>query len=454
MEYNEIYNLIRPFCRKLVLECHTDKFEKETVNHMMCYIPDDIDIDRSKGDYIFLFGEYYLQYGEILEKLKKERRLEYLNPRDLKDIFWHFICEIIIDHDIYRKDLKKLDNKIGEFLASLSKPLEEYEIIVPLLNIDIKDFEFKMGNITVKKINKKFLEGLGSDMQNVIGSTGVIIIEKGNNPRSICERAIDKADFIIKILRISLHQNISIHDEDLLFRRGDVILYKKVDDLSIYGVYRGLKRGRISIPIEINQKYKDNINKFIDNISESLEMQKLSDKFKNRFIWSLTWIGRSIEQEDPDVKIIFLSTALETILTNISDDMKGENIACRMLLLNSQLNYRFVDPVKILMIYKLRSEIIHEGKIGIATMNEYITMLHVTTDILLYSLEIIRKNDLKTKDKFVKFLDSYSESNKLIDWLKNRGDKLSLEIKEQMERNLKRLSKEESRNRKTQKYIL
>jgi len=148
------------------------------------------------------------------------------------------------------------------------------------------------------------------------------------------------------------------------------------------------------------------------------------------------WIGRSIEEEDPDIKIINLSTALETILTDKSDKKKGETLAYRMLLLNAHVKRPFINPAKVLWIYELRSDIIHGSRIGIASDHEYSTMKFVTIETLRYSLEIIRRDGLKNHKNFIKAIKSYNESKTILDLLEELGDNRSLEIKKCMEKNL------------------
>ena len=148
------------------------------------------------------------------------------------------------------------------------------------------------------------------------------------------------------------------------------------------------------------------------------------------------WIGRSIEEEDLDIKIINLSTALETILTDKSDKKKGETLAYRMLLLNAHVKRPFIHPAKVLGIYELRSDIIHGSQIGIASDHDYCTMRYAAIETLRHSLEVIHKFSLNDHENFIKTIKSYKESKKILDWLEELGDKGSLEIKKCMKKDL------------------
>jgi hypothetical protein len=437
--------LIYDFSRKLTLEYPKDEITGESTAYMSYYVPDDIKIDRSNGNDFILYDEYYWLYHQVLAELKGEIVLEYLKDRELEDAFWHFTCEIIADYQIY-KDSKKLKQKIDAFLHSLSKPLEDYEVLIPILNLDVKDSEFKFGDIILKKLKGLFLEEFGiknesnafkdNIFEKIVDKTGAIILVKGNSPELVVKRAKIKADLIIRILQTSIstnHKDI-LYDNNLLFEQGEFIVHRRKIIPSFVGVQ--YKRKYEPILTEIGKDYAESINKFISNISEMLEEGKLESKLRDRFVRALTWIGRGIEEEDSDIKIIFLSTALETILTTFNDGRKGEALASRMLLLNTIVDKGFRHPANVLFIYELRSEIVHGSKLGTASNKEYFTMLHVTIETLINSIEVIRSKGLKSHTKFIATLDSHDKREQVINWLKKQSDDRSSKIKEHMEKNL------------------
>ncbi|VVB55994.1 Uncharacterised protein [uncultured archaeon] len=164
-----------------------------------------------------------------------------------------------------------------------------------------------------------------------------------------------------------------------------------------------------------------------------LEEGKLELKLRERFKRALTWIGRGIEEKDSDIKIIFISTALETILTTSDDRRKGEALASRMLLLNTIVGKGFTHLANVLFIYELRSEIVHGSKLRITSNKEYFTLLRVTIETLINSIEVIRCKGLKNHSKFIATLDSYDKREQVINWLNKQTDVRSSQIKDYME---------------------
>lgn len=108
-------------------------------------------------------------------------------------------------------------------------------------------------------------------------------------------------------------------------------------------------------------------------------------------------------------------------------------MAYRMLLLNSYLDKPFINPVRVLYVYELRSQIVHGGEVGIASKSDYYTMRRVVIDTLIKSIEFIRINGLKNYEEFIKALETPQHISQVSDWLQKQGDKLSLKIKQHME---------------------
>ncbi len=437
----ETKKLFRKFCIKLTVEYPKSEFTEKSKSYMVGPVPDDIKIDRFKGNNFILYDEYYLLYREVLAELRSETCLEYLKDRELKDALWHFTCEIIADYKTYR-DSNKLKKKIDVFLDSLSKPLEDYEVLIPILYLIVKDSEFTLDDVIIKKLDETFLKEYGirgernalhkKYFEEIVNKTGAIILEKGNNPELVCERAREKADFIIRILQTSLSTNRQLHDENVLFKQNESIFFRKKDiPSSVRGYWQ---RSYKPIPIEIDKNYENSINKFLSNIPEVLEEGKLPQKFRTLFVRALIWIGRGIEEEEPDIKIINLSTALETILTTLNDKRKGEALASRMLLLNAIVDKPFFHPAEVMRIYELRSKIVHGSELNIASKYEYLTMLYVVNDALLNSIEVIRTKGLKSHKKFIETLESNDKKEKILNWLEEQVDEGSLQIKEYMEK--------------------
>ncbi|MEM3449418.1 MAG: HEPN domain-containing protein [Nitrososphaerota archaeon] len=185
------------------------------------------------------------------------------------------------------------------------------------------------------------------------------------------------------------------------------------------------------IPIEIDDNFQKSVEDFATKIQDIFK-EDYSIDFSKRFVIAIKWIGRAIDEQDLDIKILYLSTALEAMLTSRSDRRKGETLAYRMLLLNSYLDKPFINPVRVLYVYELRSQIVHGGEVGIASKSDYYTMRRVVIDTLIKSIEFIRINGLKNYEEFIKALETPQHISQVLNWLQKQGDKLSIKIKKHM----------------------
>jgi hypothetical protein len=427
----ETQTSIRTLCKKLTLEYPQAEWEpNRTLPLLIGVVPDDINIDKSKPRSIFLFGEYYRAYHETLERLRKEVALEYMDCHELKERFWHFVCEVVIGYEAYR-DVTYLDRRINEFLSGITKPVADFEILVPILNLDVKDSEIRIGNVSIRKLTQEGLEELGFPREHycfdrIANNTVAIIPEKGNAPGLIVDRARKKADIVMRVLQASISMNLFVFEEKTLFRQGKCVAYRETGNPSNRGFV--WHRGYEPIPLELSDVFRSSVDNFLEKIPELYqgELGWLSE----RLTIALTWIGRAIDEQDLDIKVAHLSTALESMLTTRSDKKKGETLAYRMILLNMCLDRPFIHPDQVVSIYELRSKVVHGSTIGEASKDDYYTVKRLAVETLIHMAEFARKEELESHNAFLKALDSSKHVDDLLDWLGKQGTKTSLEIRD------------------------
>ena len=305
----------------------------------------------------------------------------------------------------------------------------------------MKEITIRVGEVVLKRFDEKSLESwtnLSKEECNpdiyrrIVDRSAAVILERGNNPRLICNRAREKTNFIIRVLQVALTTNRFIHDEETLFKTSEWVVYKRNGVVQAWwkGGYKPLLR-------ELDKSLERNINSFLENVSDVLIEGKLPPRLRKCFLRALAWIGKSIAEENPDLKIVYLSTALESILSTRDDKKKGETLAYRMLLLNVFLGKTFAHPARILWIYELRSRIIHGSEISVASRREYLTMRRVARNTMKYAIEVIKKTSAKNKKRFIQAIESQEENvKKILDWLNKQGDEYSNSIKEHMKKRL------------------
>jgi hypothetical protein len=136
---------------------------------------------------------------------------------------------------------------------------------------------------------------------------------------------------------------------------------------------------------------------------------------------TLYWIGQSISEIEIDIKIAFLCTSLETLLTTQDDKRKGERLAYRGYLLAMEVGSddHYIQPLKILRIYDLRSKIVHGSTFGEANNNDFNYLLQFTKRTFKNFIIFASNNNLNRPSKIYKKLLDSKHIIPLLSWLDN-----------------------------------
>ena len=391
---------------------------------------------------VHLFGKYHWLYHQAIHSLKQELSLEFMSDRDLDDALWHLTCEIILQRSSF-SDWGAVKNRIKEFASQIAQPIINFEILIPLLNIDVGEKNIQIGNSFLRKFDETTLNEWGITKETgsphtydrFLNKSCYLIEEKGNNQHLVCNRAREKAYFLTKLLQVSLDASRVYRPYQLLYSLGTEVAIRLKDSPENVGF--DWVRGFSPIPPEIDDKLEADINSFLRKTRSTLFTNELDPDLRKSFRNAITWFGRSIEEEDLDTRIVFLSTALESILTTISDKEKGETIAYRMLLLNTYLEDSYVHPSRVLYIYELRSKIIHGSELAVSTKDDYATMRHVTRETIENAILAIGKMGVTRKKEFHTQLESKRTAvDQILFWLNEQADARSKIIADHMKSRL------------------
>lgn len=398
-------------------------------------IPDDIEVDRSEGDSLFIYGEEYAYYRKCLGYLREEIGLEYMADREIDRELWHLVCEILIESDNFKKPAT-LKQKLTSFEQLILKPLEKYEVLVPIHNLKLGENAIKIAGVKMFEMNEEtaiqwgIVRGkpLEDALYEEIADHAVAILpEIGNDLRKVVKRAKENLRTVLNLLRVALTDHTTqlimwkIWDEHMLFRQGEHYAIRKEGNPDSVSV--GWERSFRSLELVVDSKIQKQIDE-IDNFTQDLFYPRgIEGRIRDQLIRAIEWTGNSITREDEDDKVVDLCTALETLLTTEQDKKKGECIALRMVLLRVLLDKPFFLPAQLLYIYEKRSEIIHGSKRRICTTSDYNTARMITIEVFRDVLAYIRENKITKHSAFLSGLQRDKKIlEKAIDWLRQFND--------------------------------
>lgn len=376
--------------------------------------------DHQGGQFLSIGKELYQDYISIYNEYRSNINIEYLSNNELNDKLWYLFCEIYLNTNNYKSG-EQINKKITSFISDLCKPINEYKIFLSIENLDetigqINIWDFSILKFSSEEFDIRFDKSKALDVikDKFVDVALMSFSESGNNYSLICERARAKARFNIKILQMYLRNSYILHDDQMLFSISDFILIENISNSedvhwNFHHQRKPLKLGSIKAFEELFRLAEDHY----------LKLNDLAPRIANRVKRTIHWIGESIREENYDTKIIFLCTAMETLLTTKNDGKKGEKIAYRTLLLENRLSIPLSDPFSLLLIYELRSEVIHGSGLSISGRTEYYTMLNATKKIFNNYINFVHQNNIKKHSTFIKSLESKDDLEWLLTWFNN-----------------------------------
>lgn len=372
------------------------------------------------------------EFGDIIKSLRKERCLEYLSDKEMESRFSSFASNLIIEIN----QGKEIDKRIDDFISSIVKPLDELEFLFPIRNLTFNSNELKIGDIIIKKIEhdsdilikKSLIEEMFDPFEGNYSATIAETMESGTNLELMEERAARKVDLALNILRLSLSEGIFFSDGIALFSRTELTLFRKkgLSDAYRYSWHRSFK----PIQVKFDLGGTDKFNTSLKNLSDAFYGNSIAEELLERLRKATIWISRSIREEDFDLKIIYLCTALESLLISRDIGRKGEDLAYKILLLNLWSDKPFLLPRCVLELYNLRSAIIHQGKIEFSTKDDYRILRRIAIDILFKTIDFINVTGVTNYKEFMKELESEEKIEEVRSWLEAYNDSAATKILE------------------------
>ena len=318
------------------------------------------------------------------------------------------LCDVYLNKVKY-KDVKSINIKVNDFVKQICRPLKDYEVIFGVLNLRVKKYPMQVWDAIIDKLSAEDLVSMqlnwGGEVKSrilkeFVEYSVITVAMRGNNSGFIVERAREKAGFVLKALQTYLRASSGTRDENVLFEITEFSLLREKGSEKWYWNWRAKRR-----PFGIS--ISDCDNPAIKKINDQFKVfSNLTTDFRSRIERAIYWVGASIQEEIFDHKLIYLCTALETLLTNKDDKRKGEVITYRMVLLNHLVEGHFPEPFQLMWFYELRSRIVHGSALGEVTDSDYSTLCYITNETLFNFISLLEKFGTKDYNNFITKFES------------------------------------------------
>jgi Apea-like HEPN len=367
-----------------------------------------------------LSGNEKRGYSQSYFFLRGDKQTEYLRDSELNERLYRMIFEVIQNREKFDSN-SELQSIVNEFVGSIIKPFKDYEILFKIHNLDAEFEELPFWDCKLVRWNrtslltwgfqegKSYVEGI-SDFEN---QNSIIVSEQGNNSAEIIKRARIRANKRLRTLQTYLKEG-NIYDFQLKFDISEEYALKSLEKSIVVGT--GYSREYSPMKYD----YPGHIVEFAAKANDDYILIKtFSDKMQNLLERTLYWIGLSISERELDLKIAFLCTALETLLTTQDDGRKGERIAYRGYLLAMEVKSgrSYSQPHKILRVYDLRSKVVHGSDFGIADEDDYWYLLQFTKLTFKNFMVFANQNNLNRQSTIYRKLLKSKHVIPLLSWL-------------------------------------
>lgn len=391
--------------------------------------------DEKKDGYlrkISLSAREYQKYQEIFEHFRAIQELEYLSNEELQNKINNLVCEILLKKDVYNNKAI-LHSKLIDFFESLTRDILDYEVYFGIKNMELICPKIEFGELLIFIPDSDFLNNISKSLnlppdtlENEFKVFGRIK-ERGNNISLVKHRAKNKLFEYLSIVKISYQKKSFIHEKHIDFSLSEFSFHRSISEAT--GISWAWSRNKTPPIISYGS------DEHITNLTGLLSgINSLEESFVNKIKMSLHWINLAYCEICFEIKHIYLCTALECLLTTISDRRKGELLAYRMFLLNTNFEDTFfLSPDDILLFYERRSELLHGAKLDISASEKYTVFLIETQKTLSNIILLANKHSIRDQNEIIRCIENLHSKDKAINYMKRFNSKRHSQILKEIE---------------------
>ena len=260
---------------------------------------------------------------ELKAQLARDLRFEYMKEREIDEAAWGFAVAA---------NRRRDTNHVPAFIEEHAQESQSLICSFPIEGLTVHR-ELEMFGVIFTPTEKakvpEHMLGLGQVPIGAVVSADC----KGTSGAAMKERARKKVEHALRQVRAGLREHRMIHDRQLRFRLGTSYWF--------HGGGGGWSTRRDKI-IDVG------LNEELVELMNSTEIARLPaeggtsiEKAARR---ALKWFDDALLATDPLKEMLYLFFALEGILGDKSDKLKGENLALRRALLSHKLDRGFAHP--------------------------------------------------------------------------------------------------------------
>ena len=368
-------------------------------------------------------------YLRALHLLEQDEAVEHLKPTTLSESLSDFAYNVWSAPTQGSPSVRK---RVEGFIASLARPLAEYDVAFTVDHITLGEQTLTVGEVQFQEFTREMAHAWGfvetnehdkALLSEALGKVlGIVTVSAGTQEKAV-ERARQLLDRALSMLRVCCSFLLlgALYDESLLQKRGQFyIVRNRSQERNRAGV--GWQRGFSPLDLHLTEKTGVKVAESIASL-ESIHDGTIANPLRDALLRSLEWIGTSTTREQYDHKVVDLCTALESVLTTLSDRRKGEAVALRSMLLSIAVNAGFTHPGRICRLYEMRSRIVHGSEVGMCGKADCVTLYSTARKAVWDAIALnAMEGTIKRPYDLVQLLETPDRVQAAADWLRRWDD--------------------------------
>lgn len=309
---------------------------------------------------------------------------------------------------VTRVQLEPEVDHVAKFMGQNARAPEERACYFPV--------EFLTANDNIEVAGVSLLPRVGDETEKLNISiapevkTVAAVPVSGTDLNSMAQRARSHAEHALRILRISLREDRTVHAYQLRFRLGDH-----------YAFESGLGGWEIPANVGWELEIDDEFLRVAEQQPLWAAPLKPATKLERRVDRAMRWIEQAFVVGDELLELLFCFFALEALLSDKSDGLKAHALAFRRALLGSVVRGHFAHPNRLALLYdKVRSAAVHGSEPPEVEAKLLAAFTWDTRRALIEYVEYAKANEFKRPGKLLQALESDAKRELLIAGLREK----------------------------------
>ena len=259
------------------------------------------ELKTSGRTFLTIEGEEFREFKGICRNLRSDILTEYLKDKEIENKVWYLICDVYFNKKKYN-DNKQLNQRIDDFLNETRLPLKNYEVMFPINDLKLDAYPFQIWDTAISWMGEANLENIKiyskgfirvEDVKKeFINHTVIKVSIKGTDLGLVNDRARDKAELALKVIKNYLNDSVNIQDRNLLFELSEFSLTLQREYAEEWLPSWRANRKPYGLTVGASLKKHLDIAKKHFQIS-----REFSPNLKSRIERVVYWAGKSIEEK-------------------------------------------------------------------------------------------------------------------------------------------------------------